>query len=194
VAQPTVDDATPLDPDEAGDLIPDHIETRAELNEWEQANIAKAVVWLAERRFRGSVLSLDFLREVHKQMFDGTWRWAGQFRKTAKTVGVSAAAIPENLSNLLQDTEYWIEHETFPVDEIGVRVHHRLAQIHPFPNGNGRHGRLMTDALLEELGVAPFTWGSANLDAQGTARKTYISALRRADDGDYTQLIAFVRT
>lgn len=110
-------------------------------------------------------------------MFGETWEWAGQFRQTGKTIGVSAVAIPESLKNLL-----------------GARFHHRLVQIHPFPNGNGRHGRLMTDALLKELGSAPFTWGSANLDALGTARATYIPALRRADEGDYTQLMAFVRT
>lgn len=194
MTQSGADGATPLEPDESEGLIPTHIATRAELNEWEQANVARAMFWMAERRSRGSVLSLDFLREVHRRMFGETWEWAGPFRKTAKTIGVSAAAIPESLKNLLEDTKYWIEHDTFHAEEIGARFHHRLVQIHPFPNGNGRHGRLMTDALLEELGAAPFTWGSANRDALGTARATYISALRGADEGDYTQLMAFVRT
>jgi len=39
-----IPDATPLDPQEARDLIPDHIGTQAELNEWEQTNIASALV------------------------------------------------------------------------------------------------------------------------------------------------------
>jgi Fic-DOC domain mobile mystery protein B len=194
VAPPSVDGATPLDPDDAEGLIPSHIESRAELNEWEQANIAKAVFWMAERRVRGPVLALDFLRELHHRMFGDTWRWAGQFRNTAKNLGISPAAIPESLGNLLEDTKYWIKNATFTVDEIAARFHHRLVQIHAFPNGNGRHGRLMTDALLEECGVAPFTWGSADLDALGTARTSYLSALRRADAGDFAELLALVRT
>lgn len=188
-----IDGTTPLDPDEVEDLIPDHIETRAELNEWEQANIAKAVAWLADRRTREHGLSLEFLRDLHRRMFDTTWRWAGQYRTTAKTIGIPAVHIPDSLKNLVEDTQSWIAHATYPIDEIGARFHQRLAWIHPFPNGNGRHARLMTDVLLQKLGGAPFTWGSANLNLIGTARADYISALRRADQGDYTPLIEFAR-
>jgi hypothetical protein len=41
--------ATPLDPNEAVGLIPEHINTQAELNEWEQANILEAESWIAKR-------------------------------------------------------------------------------------------------------------------------------------------------
>jgi len=191
--QPPVDGATPLDPDEAEALVPGHIETRADLNGWEQANIAKAVAWLAERRARGSVLSLDFLRDLHERMFGDTWRWAGKYRTTGKTVGISASQIPESLKDLLNDTKFWIDHHTYSVDEIAARFHHRLVSIHAFPNGNGRHARLMTDALLEELGGAPLTWGMAGIDAGPTIRTDYIWALRQADQGEYAPLVAFVR-
>lgn len=191
--QPPVDGATPLDRDETEGLIPGHIETRADLNGWEQANIAKAVAWLAERRARGSALSLDFLRELHERMFDDTWRWAGRFRTTGKSIGIPASRIPESLKDLLDDTKLWIEQGTYSMDEIGARFHHRLVSIHAFPNGNGRHARLMTDALLEELGGAPFSWGTAGRDAGPTTRTDYISALRQADRGAYAPLVAFVR-
>lgn len=194
MGQTTIDGATPLEPDEAEGLLPEHVGTKEELNEWEQANIATAVFWIGERRSKSSVLSLEFIRELHRRMFDETWRWAGKYRTTNKNIGVSAPAIPESLGNLLEDTKHWIEHGTFPLDEIAVRFHHRLVQIHPFPNGNGRHGRLMTDALLEELGVAPFTWGSANLVVPGNARRSYLTALRSADRGDFTHLMSFVHS
>ena len=48
-------------------------------------------------------------------------------------------------------------------DEITVRFHHRLVAIHPFPNGNGRHARLIADVLVTKLGRPAFSWGSANL-------------------------------
>ena len=44
--------ATPLDPDEIVGLIPEHITTQAELNEWGQANILEAEMWFsASHRF-----------------------------------------------------------------------------------------------------------------------------------------------
>ena len=37
--------ATPIDPDEAAELVPKHISTQAELNAWEQANIVSGEKW-----------------------------------------------------------------------------------------------------------------------------------------------------
>ncbi|MGQ0548994.1 MAG: mobile mystery protein B [Armatimonadota bacterium] len=184
----------PLDLDEAKDLIPSHIQTRAELNAWEQTNIAQAVHWLETRRTQETVLTLEFLRELHRRMFNDTWRWAGKLRSTAKNIGVPVPMIQESLRNLLDDVAHWIENSTYPVDEICTRFHHRLVQVHPFPNGNGRHGRLMADALLTERGAVQFTWGSGDLVAQGSARSSYLAALKRADIGDYSSLLQFVRS
>jgi Fic-DOC domain mobile mystery protein B len=142
--QPTVDGGTLLDPDEEADLIPGHLETHADLNEWEQANILRAVVWLQGRPWGDSVLSLAFLRELHRRMFDQTWRWAGTFRTTERNLGDAPFAIQDNLKNLLEDTRHWIDNQTYGEDELAARFHHRLVKIHPFSNGNGRHGRLMT--------------------------------------------------
>lgn len=186
--------ATPLDPDEAVGLIPEHLSTRGELNAWEQVNIAKADDWLRMQQNGGSVLNMDFLRELHRQMFSNTWKWAGKFRWTLKNIGGPPEAIPEQTNNLLADTRYWIEHHTYSVDEIAVRFHHRLVAVHPFPNGNGRHGRLMTDALLRELDAPPFTWGSGSIDDLGAVRDRYLHALRSADSGDYAPLLAFARS
>jgi Fic family protein len=81
----------------------------------------------------------------------------------------------------------------YPWDELGARFHHRLVAIHPFPNGNGRHARLMTDLLLEANQQPPFTWGAARPAAEGAARREYIRALVAADGGDFAPLIGFVR-
>ena len=158
------------------------------------ANIADAEAWLEKRlKSTQSILTFDFLLELHRRMFNKVWNWAGTFRKAEKNIGVAPAAIREELQKLFLDTELWIEKGIFPVDELAARFHHRLVQIHPFPNGNGRHARLMTEALLTQLGAAPFSWGSGNLVAQGAVRDPYLSALRRADVGDWAPLFAFVR-
>lgn len=61
--------ATPITPDEAEGLLLPHITNRAELNRWEQDNIAEAEEW-AFRRKPKDLLSLDFTCRLHKRMFD----------------------------------------------------------------------------------------------------------------------------
>jgi Fic-DOC domain mobile mystery protein B len=184
------EDATPLDPDEAAGLIPNHIVTRDELNEWEAANILDAESW-AFSRSRGEVLTIEFLKRLHRKMFDQTWKWAGQFRRSEKNVGISWEQIPEALRNLFDDVAYWLENDTFGLEEIAVRLHHRLTLIHPFPNGNGRVARLMTDIFLVSRLHNRFNWGEG-LRNEGAARARYIAALQAADDGDMEPLKDFL--
>ena len=124
-----------------------------------------------------------------------TWQWAGKFRKSGKNIGCDWTQIGVQLRQLFGNVSYWIEHDVYPLDEVATRFHHQLVWIHPFANGNGRHARLMADLLLRQLGGTNFSWGnSANLVAATEARKRYIDALRAADLGDYSELIAFVRS
>lgn len=149
------EEATPLDPDEDQGLIPPHITTRAELNAWEQAKILRPQEWLDKRRSTSPVMDVGFLRELHRWMFSDTWDWAGKFRMTMKDIGVAPELVPERTQNLFRDVQYWLDHHTYAVDEIAARFHHMLVAIHPFPNGNGRHARLMADALLRQVASSP---------------------------------------
>ena len=128
-------------------------------------------------------------------MFGDVWGWAGSFRTSQKNIGIDPWQIATELGQLLGDLNAWIKYDTYPPDEIAARFHHRLAQIHPFPNGNGRHARLMTDLLLEQILNQPrFTWGRENLADTGETRNKYIAALQAADQSDFTLLFQFVRT
>lgn len=184
--------ATPLDVDELASLIPGHIAKQGELNEWEQLNIVHGENWA--RKQRKEILNEAFLRQLHKQMFGETWKWAGEFRKTDKNIGVDWLYISVELKKLLDDVGYQVENGSFPADEIAVRFHHRLVAIHPFPNGNGRHARMMADLFVERLGQPRFTWGSRSLTDVSETRLRYIAALQAADTGDYGPLLAFVRS
>ncbi|MFN7389913.1 mobile mystery protein B [Brevundimonas sp.] len=186
------DAATPITPDERAQLIPTYITTRDELNEAEQQNIADADRWAFARR--RSVLDADFLKRLHKRMLGDVWRWAGQFRTTERNIGIEAYRIETELHALLDDVRFWIEHATFPADEIAVRFHHRLVAIHPFPNGNGRHARLSADLLVVQLGGERFRWGRGNLVAIDQLRRSYITALKAADAHDIGPLLAFARS
>lgn len=186
------DASTPLTPEERRNLIPAYITLRHELNEAEQRNILQAEQW-AFRRKR-NVLSEDFLADLHRRMFGKVWRWAGAWRRTERNIGVEAYKIAVELRQLLEDCQYWIDHQSYPADEAATRFHHRLVWIHPFPNGNGRHARLAADLLLVTLGRPRFSWGRANLVNASDTRRTYVEALRAADRFDLRPLLAFVRS
>lgn len=188
--------ATPLDPDEAAGLLPKHISTQSQLNEWEQINILEAEKWLSHHSFTATeVLSLHFIRKLHEKMFDKTWRWAGEFRKSDKNIGVYWRDIAVKLKVLMDDVEYQINHTVYSTDELAARFHHRLVSIHPFANGNGRHARMMTDILLLSQKEKRFSWGSQeNLVAVTVIRNQYIKSLQEADKGNYDLLFAFVRS
>jgi Fic-DOC domain mobile mystery protein B len=188
------DGATPLSPEELADLIPS-LGSREELNEWERANILEGRAWaIAANTKAKDLLSDNYIRLLHRKMFDQTWEWAGSYRQTEKNIGVPPAQIREQLAVLLGDVHYWVEHNTYPPDELVVRFHYRLVKIHPFPNGNGRHGRLIADMLAAQLKIPEFTWGSKELVKVGRAREAYLEAMRAADAGDFTRLLQFVRS
>ena len=187
--------ATPLDPDEAAGLVPSHITTQADLNAWEQANILQAVRWVARQKKR-DLLTEGFVRDLHRRMFDQTWKWAGTFRQSNKNIGVDWTKVAVKLRNLLDNTRFQIDHKVFEPDELVIRFHHQLVWVHAFPNGNGRHARLMADVLAQQLGRPRMTWGGADVElvSMGTVRDRYLRALREADQGQWSALIAFARS
>lgn len=187
--------ATPLDPDEAAGLVPSHITTQADLNAWEQANILQAVRWVARQKKR-DLLTEGFVRDLHRRMFDQTWKWAGTFRQSNKNIGVDWTQVAVKLRNLLDNTRFQIDHKVFEPDELVVRLHHQLVWVHAFPNGNGRHARLMADVLAQQLGRPRMTWGGADVElvSMGTVRDRYLKTLREADQGQWSALIAFARS
>jgi Fic-DOC domain mobile mystery protein B len=189
------DGQTPLEEDEKDGLLIPTISTRGELDEFEQQNIEEAVQWSLMRNFKQEeVLTEVFVREVHKKMYGKTWFWAGEFRKTDKNIGVDKWLIGIELKKLLEDVSYWIKNKTFAEDEIAVRFKHRIVSIHCFPNGNGRHSRLMADILIEKIFKRDvFTWGASNLIKGDETRRIYLQAVRAADGGNYRLLLEFAR-
>ncbi len=190
-------DATPIEPDGLKDLIPDYISKMSELNQAEQSNIADGFVW-AERQIQEDLLNAFFIFKLHQKMFGDVWKWAGTMRRSNTNIGVSKEHIMNDLGQLLGNTQYWLENNTYSIDETAARFHHRLVQIHVFPNGNGRHARLMTDLILLKNGASRFSWGTNGtytpLEVEGKTRSDYLAALKKADQNDFDALVAFARS
>lgn len=191
-----IEGQSPLDEEEKEGLKIKSISTRGELDEFEQYNIEKAIEWSIKRKFTiDEFLTEQFVKELHKQMFDQVWIWAGQFRKSNKNIGVDRFYIGIELRQLLDDCKYWIKENIFSEDEIAIRFKHIMVKIHPFPNGNGRHSRLIADIMIERIFRKKiFSWGEKNLSKQGDTRKLYINAIIEADNGNYKPLIKFARS
>ena len=198
-----IDGQTPLYEDEKEGLLIHSIATRGELDEFEQQNIEQAVQWSIGRLMKAEALfTEEFIRALHKRMYGNVWQWAGEFRNSNKNIGVDKWQIPAALRYLLDDVKYWYANNTYPPDELTIRFKHRLVSIHCFPNGNGRHSRLMADIVIEKVFKLPvYTWGAANtasgeagLVKQGDQRTAYLSAIKAADAGDMLPLMNFARS
>ena len=189
------DGQTPLSEEEKDGLLLKTITTHGELDEHEQLNIEKAVEWVIKTKFKKSqVLTEKFIKTLHKKMLGNVWSWAGDFRKSEKNIGVKWILIGIELKALLDDTNYWIENKTFPNEEIAIRFKHRLVNIHCFPNGNGRHSRIMADIMMESMfNEEPFSWNQSNMVKADQIRKNYINAIREGDNGNINPLIDFAK-
>lgn len=189
------DGQTPLSEEEKEGLRVKSITTHEELNEHEQLNIEKAIIWTLQKRFKTSeILTENFIKKLHKKMFGDVWKWAGEFRRSEKNIGVKWIFIGIELKKLLDDATFWIDNNIFASDELTIRFKHRLVNIHCFPNGNGRHSRMMADIIITSIFEKEiFTWHHSNMVKADETRGNYINAIRMADNGNIEPLISFAR-
>lgn len=189
---PADDHQTALQDDDRDGLIPSYIATRADLNDAEQRNVLEALKRVPPST--ETLLDDKYLRDLHKAMLGRVWKWAGQYRQRETNIGIDPAQIPIEMRTLVGDAHAWVRHEPDGPDEVAARFHHRLVQIHPFPNGNGRHGRISADYLLTSIGQPPFSWGRGLQLPTDELRLRYVDALRQADSGDIADLLIFCRS
>ena len=187
------EDQTKLSEDEREGLLIKSITLHSELDEFEQLNIENAIAWSLLKKFKKeTVLTEKFIKTLHKKMFGNVWKWAGEFRKSEKNIGVKWILISTELKMLFDDTLFWIENKTYSHQEIAIRFKHKLVSIHCFPNGNGRHSRLMADILIENVFKETiFSWNETNMTKPNETRKAYIDAIRDADKGNIVPLLEF---
>ena len=181
---------TPIDENEKLGLIPS-LNSLTELNVWEQENIIEGRQWALNSAVlkRNDIFDVAFIIKLHKKMFDKTWAWAGEFRKTNKNIGCEAYKIRIELKKLYDDAAFWIDNENYSILELALVFHHRLVKIHCFANGNGRHARLMADCIVKKYQpTAKIAWDAHNLFTEEQLRKKYILALQAADKTDYSLL------
>lgn len=183
--------ATPLD--DCSGLKLSWVYDHSQLDAVEADNIRLAMnKYLRKKRYPfPGWFKTSHINKVHKEMFGKVWTWAGKFRKSVKSIGVAPYKIPVEMAHLEADMAFWALENSFSPLEIAARVHHRLVWIHPYENGNGRHGRFIGDMVFLTLGQEKVMW--PGLAENGQERRLYIQALKDADVGDFIALIEFMK-
>ena len=179
--------ATPLD-DISGVKLK-HITTLKELYEAEFQSITQNTsALLLKPPAIDKLLTRDYLFKLHKKMFDDVWLWAGEKRRSNKSVGVDWINIDTEIKKLLDNYNFWAETNLDNI-EIAVKLHHKLVWIHPFENGNGRWSRLVINLYLLKTDNSYIKWPEQQFYINGEFRNNYITALKVADNGDYSNMI-----
>lgn len=191
----SIEDATPLD-DVSGLKLPkDKVYSLKQIYEYEAQNIAKATIKYlsAPPSKKEAPFTYSWMMDLHKEMFGDVWDWAGKLRQIELSIGIQAYLVPMELKNLCDDIAYWDKNKTFDLFECATRIHHRAVQIHPFKNGNGRWSRMLANIYLRKHDKMPVRWQEDLLAKENPKRNEYIKALKKADDGDYSELIQMHR-
>lgn len=188
--------ATPLDHEDRLGLIPTGIKTRQLLNQLEAKNIVHAQIWVANQKWDTSkLLTSAMMRRTHREMFGEVWSWAGKFRSRETTIGIAPEQIGVGTEQLMGNIGFQVvgAQSMQSKCQIIANLHHQLVKIHLFPNGNGRHARLICDVLSQCLEIETPQWNGQNLIDQEESRNLYLQSLRHADKtGKLGPLIEFM--
>lgn len=189
LTDPPIPGQTPLD--DLSGLKVKSIRTTSQLNAAEAENIRKAMFkYLAARpTSRSARFDVSWICRLHIEMFGDVWAWAGSFRRHETNIGCRPFEIESRLHNLLEDLKAW-QASGMPLLEQAVRLHHIAVQIHPFPNGNGRWSRMVANIWLKLHGAEPIEWPETTIGTASTVRGEYLEAVKAADRGDYSKLLA----
>ena len=179
---------TPLD--DLSGLRNRSIRTRAQLDGAEMANIQSALLRYALRppSARDAPFDRAWMLRLHREMFGQVWNWAGQIRRHETNIGVAPGTIEMQLHELSADLHAWFDGGMSLIEQ-GARLHHRAVWIHPFPNGNGRWARLLSNIWMLRHGRTLIRWPETTIGAESPIRDEYLQAIRKADQGDLQPLI-----
>lgn len=133
----------------------------------EVANYVKALEY-GLTRLRELPLSLRLIREMHEKLLAGVRgqnQTPGEFRRSQNWIGppgctlTDATYVPppeDEMKQALDDLEHYFHAKSRipPLIRLAL-IHYQFEAIHPFLDGNGRIGRLLTTLLLCTEGLLP---------------------------------------
>lgn len=139
-------------------LIRNQIRTDHEIREiYEAKNLASAIEYLMDNPEKE--ISVELILKLHKTLLTNIRdEIAGRFRsgKEWVRVGTHIGANPEFVNGFMYELveKYNSDTDEYFLDKIAY-FHAEFENIHPFGDGNGRIGRLLTNEQLDMLGLPP---------------------------------------
>lgn len=121
-------------------------------------------------------ISEKLLLEWHENIFRETKTdLAGRFRDYSVRVGSYIAPDWHNIEKLLKKLIAFANESNVNSVELAARAHYMFEKIHPFGDGNGRIGRLLTNLILWKNNYPM-------LIIEYKRRKSYYKALQRTEE------------
>lgn len=168
---------------------------QSSLNESEAFGFATAELFLYTELDLDEPLDIFLIRRLHEKAFGHLYHWAGKWRTIQVLVGQITPPEARHVVQLMYqflDTLNWkleaIETEEDLIDCLAY-AHYQFIYIHPFMNGNGRIGRMLTNLVALKHGYKPVLLGHQ----KGINRPAYIQAMRQADEGNLEPLKSLIR-
>jgi Fic family protein len=170
----------------------------------EVVNYVRALEYGLEQLRQGMPLCLRLIRAIHERLLEGVRgqeKRPGEFRRCPVFIGRSgqsfldARFVPpyySELDSLLRDFETFLnEPGDVPLTVQLAVVHYQFETIHPFMDGNGRIGRLLTMLMLCERGCLPhpLLYLSAYLERHDREYKDHLLEVSRR--GAWAEWIEF---
>ncbi len=162
----------------SGKPLKDHLEA---------VNLAKAWERVKELARPGAAFTEHDLLDLHRIVLTGVEdSFAGSYRTGAVRIA-GANLVPPNpvkVPDLMSELFTGISTISDPV-ERAAKLHHGIARIHPFTDGNGRAARLAMNFILLSAGYPPVSIPTG-------LRQNYYNALEAADSGDFQTWLDFL--
>ena len=150
---------------------------------FEAKNLARVTEY-KRTKAKDSELSKDLILLLHQMLIGGiNDAIAGRFREQGEyvRVGTHIAPAPEHVERMIDDilVEYSSDLGSYFLDKI-ARFHLDFETIHPFCDGNGRLGRVLTNFQLIQLGLPC-------LIIRNSEKERYYQAFRDYEDRQTTR-------
>ena len=154
--------------------------------EQEIANTLRADEFVYQMAIEDAPFSAHLVREINRRLLEGVEEYDGAFRTVPVEISGAAFEPPahHDVPDLVHVTAERLETaaSVHPVI-LATWLHHQIAAIHPFVDGNGRTARLLQDFILMRRGLFPIGVPSAQRDR-------YYSALQDADRCLWNDLVS----
>jgi len=161
-----------------GKPLKDHVEAK---------NDAEAFDLMVKLVYAKKTLSQDIIQQIHEIVTKGILEDSGKYR-TENVRITGSKTTPPSFSKIIKLMDEYIsnikELKLQPITKAAF-IHHELARIHPFLDGNGRVSRLITNLYLMKQGYPPIVLKKED-------RRKYYWFLRRGDDGDLSPFANFI--